>query len=382
MQELLFVLTLLTFLGMTAPLATVGSISVAKSAEALSTASAYDETVFDFMVVDPSVDQVASLRKESSISSVFPCHVEHSFVNLSNKTYTFLSSPDTADRKIGFFNSQTLIEGNFNSVVVDQCAASELGLSIGSFVDFTFNGLTIKRTISGVALPVYFEKGTDFYGGGVFQFAPTNEEFAKAGEVWTYNLAFIDSNDTEKTQTYLGSYLPYGELMTFEEFKAQYEQTHSQGDNSDSHWLDIEETEYQQVVNEFERLGHADCVLEKQELQKKDGLSQASADTYSVQYHHDLTTGLVVGFIYLVFFIIVFCIDLSDESFYGCGGALAGGAISLLTTWGIMTAVINHQILAFSALTSLVKLTCLLPLVGPGVALLVLVIGVIFFEVV
>jgi hypothetical protein len=368
----------LLFLLIPIALGVASCFAIAGTSEAVSKAYTYNHTDFDVLAFSPSKEQVATYKKDASVKSVLPCYF------FAPENVTMLAYDDPTAVQTGFFNDSTLISGDFSGVVVDKKAADNLNVGVGSSISLPLGDNYVTKTVSGVAMPVHFGSSGDFNSKGVVQFYFDQECVTAYGVTPHYGLVFIASNNLAGTEKMLDGYKPYGELETFEEFKADYEKSHKQGSYTDEEWLALEKKAYAEEVAAFEFGTYDGSVQYKEAIDKAGLYSSTSIETVASKKKISLIAGAVGA---VVFALFVFFFDLAEKkdldddfkqghsprkSFFWLffrHSIIAFG--SGLLTFAILLVCANMQVMNFPEFQPLILWTTVLPLAGYLVSIVI-----------
>lgn len=208
---------------------------------------------YDFLINDPSVEQVNQIANEQSVDSVFPVFNYSLDVSGSKmaKGIRVLFAKDMTYANNSIFSDDMVINGDIdyaNGVTIDKTAAEKLGAKVGDNISYDIKGRTYTEKVVAIVTPSASK--VDSYKSGVMLSSLAN----MASQVFvdeSYNLAFIKSNNIAETNQYLQSYIPYGRMQSKIDFSKQYDVEHTRFDETDQEWNKKKEVAYQKYCDEY-----------------------------------------------------------------------------------------------------------------------------------
>jgi hypothetical protein len=382
-MKMKFRLTDLLFAVVPIVLSVVGALGIGADSRAMVTSYTYHSSPFDVYVNYPSESQIASFEKDASVRAVVPYHNFELSVNgpSSSKNVSLLLSKESADKEVGFFDAASLIKGDMSSLVVDQIAADALGVGVGSSLSWTMGSKTLTRSVSGIAMPVYFG-GLSFNGKGVIQGVYDSECQSAFASPLAYQMAFIASKDLSQTKALLSDYKPYGQVISYEEFKTDYEKSYRQGSYSDEEWTSIVTKAYNVYLANWSAGTFPGSVVYKDE---SDAIYHVSENAEASVAHWKMIS-LVVGFLSaLVETMLILLTNHKDKTLYSelaqnlakkeiSSGLILKHSLFCLSS-GLLALLVSSiaafaQLRFFSVYWGVILPLFLLPLLGCGVAFL------------
>lgn len=202
---------------------------ISQQANRYNSQSVYKNTMIDFLVPEPSFEQVESLPGTNGINKIFPFYMTKTQVNVNGKlhTSTVLLSDQMKNIDITMYNADRLIEKSDvlfeNPILVDWQFCHDTSAKIGDVVSVTIAGNSVEYTIYAI-----YETNTLYDGGALL--IEINEEQSTAinsnSKNSGYSGMYVSASEYEVCRIYLNSeYKPLGRLKNPEVFEsdAQYQ---------------------------------------------------------------------------------------------------------------------------------------------------------------
>lgn len=200
----------------------VGGALAVETDKAVDTAtSTFTKSNFDYIIDTPSNEQVAEFKANTAaVEALFPVYNYNTTLKgpSGSVTLDFLVSDDMTDYDITFFNPRRVESGEYkdDGIMLDVTAANRLGAKVGDEIKFTFNVTPITLKVSVIYSEVKYQ--TMSHGVAMAK-RSTEMKNAFASDPRAYQLAFIAAKDKAKCADMLKNYVPYGKLVSFEEYK-------------------------------------------------------------------------------------------------------------------------------------------------------------------
>lgn len=184
--------------------------------------SVYKNSAVDFIVPEPSFEQVDSLPRTNGIDKVFPYFLTKTTVEYSGKTRTttVLLSDQMDNVDFTMYSEKRLIEKSeknvTNPIYVDWQFCKDTSAKVGDNVFITINGEKVEYQIVAI-----YETNSIYDGGAVLVELTDNQKASimNTSKNSGYSGMYISSSDYGKSQTYLmNEYRPLGRLKSRELF--------------------------------------------------------------------------------------------------------------------------------------------------------------------
>ncbi len=228
-----------------------GIYVIAKKSAIEAKQSSFKLTTFEYVIASPTKEQVDGFSKNDAVNKIFPCY-NFEITAKGNYRFPVLMSDSLENYEISLFNEDTCIEGKADAsgIMLDETAAERLGVKVGDSVSFVMGGRQVSLKVSGIYMASTYtglEKGL---GLAVF----TDEMKSYFNKEITYKLAFIDAKDEADYEELLGSYIPYGECMSEEEYISnRKDKENCPPDMTEEAWTNGIIADYIEYKSEFER---------------------------------------------------------------------------------------------------------------------------------
>jgi hypothetical protein len=191
--------------------------------------SIYKNTDIDFIVPEPSDDQVAELPGTNGVDKVFPYYLTKTQVAVAgnSRTTTVLLSDQFQNIDITMYNKNRLIEKASeeydNPILVDWQFCNDTSAQIGDTVSFSIDGGQVEFKIYAI-----YETNSVYDGGAILAqiTAVQKEAIMHKSKNSGYSGAYISSSDYNECRNYLiTDYRPLGRLKSREQFEdeSQYQ---------------------------------------------------------------------------------------------------------------------------------------------------------------
>ena len=204
---------------------------IEQQANAYNSQSVYKNTEVDFIVPEPSFDQIDELPGTNGIDKVFPYFMTKAQVNTgsTSRTTTILLSDQFQNVEITMYNPARLIEKSGtefdNPILVDWQFCHDTGVEIGDTVSFAIGSNTVDFRIYGI-----YETNTIYDGGAILAeiSAEQKDAIAQQSNNNGYSGMYISASDYGACQSYLKTdYRPMGRLKNPDQFNdAEQYQVH------------------------------------------------------------------------------------------------------------------------------------------------------------
>ena len=185
--------------------------------------SIYKNTKLDFIVPEPSLEQVDALPGTNGIDKIFPYYLTKTTVQVNGKqrTTTVLLSDQFQNIDITMYNTNRLIQKSdeeySDPILVDWQFCQDTSAKLGDTVSVSISGNSFDFRITAI-----YETNNIYDGGAVL--AEISEEQKKViidrSRNNGYSGMYISTSDYNACKTYLHSdYRPLGRLKSREQFK-------------------------------------------------------------------------------------------------------------------------------------------------------------------
>ena len=245
-------------------LAVGGGISANANKTVDQATSTFTKSTFDYIVTSPTNQQIADFEADDeAVKEVFPTYnFEITLKNAGKSWKTNLLASDKMEHyDISFFNPRRLYSGQYdeNGLLVDQKLANELNAKLGDIINIGLGNRTYDLKIAAI----YGEVNYQTMQRGVAMIKFTDQMKAGFARNFTsYELCFISTNDKAKCAAMLEDYLPYGELMTYDEYKEELKKKSDPG-MTEEDFEAAAQSAYADYKGKWEAGEHINCVQEK-----------------------------------------------------------------------------------------------------------------------
>ena len=184
--------------------------------------SVYKNTCIDFIVPEPSFDQVNNLPGTNGIDRIFPFFVTKTQVEVNGKSRktTLLLSDQFQNIDITMYNDKRLIDKSNiafdNQIFADWQLCHDTGAKIGDTVSFAVGGVNKKFTISAV-----YETNSIYDSGALLVYISKEqvETIKRNSHNNGYSCMYVSASDYNLCRKYLTTeYRPLGRLKNRESF--------------------------------------------------------------------------------------------------------------------------------------------------------------------
>ena len=194
---------------------------ISQQAAAYNAQSIYKNTSIDFIVPEPSFEQVADLPGQYGISSVFPYFITDADLGINGKTKetTVLLSDQFQNLESTMYNSKRLIKKSAtefdNPILVDWKFCSENAADIGDTVTFY-----IGDNLQEYRIYAIYETNDAFDGALLAKIDQAQlDAIVSQSDSHGYSAMFISASDYNACKSYLTTeYRPLGRLRDRSEF--------------------------------------------------------------------------------------------------------------------------------------------------------------------
>lgn len=178
--------------------------------------SIYKNSSIDFVVPEPSFEQVSELPGTQGIDKVFPFYKTTSLVTINNQTRStnVLMTDQMQNVDITMYNSTRLIKESkkqvTNPILIDWQFAHDTNAEIGDIITITIDDNIIDYTVSAI-----YETNSLYDGGAIL--APITsaqkDTISNNSKNSGYSAMYISASDYSACQSYLKTdYRPLGRL--------------------------------------------------------------------------------------------------------------------------------------------------------------------------
>lgn len=276
----------------------VGGVMSVNAARAVdSQTSTFTKSTFDYIVTSPSNDQISSFEaNKEAVSVVFPTYnFKQTLRGTSPASVNLLASDKMENYDISFFNPRRVVSGSYDEsgLLLDEEAAGRLGAKVGSEVKFDLGNGSYTLTVKAIYARVSYQT----MASGVAMVKFTNEMKAGFAKPFaSYELAFIAANDKAKCAELLKDYKPYGELMTYEDYKVELKKTADPA-MTDDEFEAAAQDGYAKYKNNWENAKHLNCVQEKSKYMAgaEDAVATTKERSFSLSVLFAIFTPLLLG---------------------------------------------------------------------------------------
>ena len=255
------------------------SVNAAKSADAAT--STFTKSTFDYIVTYPTKEQVAEFEANKEVvSEVFPTYnFELTLKNGSAAWKTNLLASDRMEHyDISFFNPRRVVSGAYdeNGIMIDEQVAESLGATVGTELTFGLGANTFKLPVKVIYGAVNYQSLRR--GVAMVKFTDQMKNgFTKTFS--SYELGFIAAKDKAKCAEMLQNYLPYGELMTYEEYKTEAKKI-ADPSLTDEEFEQAVTAAYNKYKSDWLDREHPGCVQDKsQYMAGAEDIAQTTVDS-------------------------------------------------------------------------------------------------------
>ncbi len=194
-------------------------------ADAYNSQSIYKNTDIDFIVPEPSFEQVDTLSGQYGIDKLFPYFMTKTQVSVNGeaRTTTVLLCDQMQNLDITMYNEERLIEKSNeefdNPICVDWRFCYDLSANIGDTVSLSIAGKNLEYKIYAI-----YETNS-LYDGGAIMLEMSDEQkstIIESSKNSGYSGMYISASDYSSCRTYLTSeYRPMGRLKSREQFDSE-----------------------------------------------------------------------------------------------------------------------------------------------------------------
>lgn len=189
---------------------------IISSSETYNQQSIYKNSDMDFIVPEPSFEQVSQLPGTQGIDKVFPFYKTTSLVTINNQTRStnVLLTDQMNNVDITMYCSNRLIKGSNkqynNPVLIDWQFAHDTNAKIGDIITITIGENNVDYTVSAI-----YETNSLYEGGAILApiTAEQKESISNNSKNSGYSAMYVSASDYSTCQTYLKTeYRPLGRL--------------------------------------------------------------------------------------------------------------------------------------------------------------------------
>jgi hypothetical protein len=198
--------------------------------------SVFNDTDFDFIVLDPADFQLEEMDVQSSIDGIFPYHLGTASISKGTEQFdTYAAFSSYTSLEISQYNEartlQSLTVQPSQAIYVDQIVANNIGASLGDSVTLNLDGIDLNLvfTVSKIFIQdtLYLNNlnTNDIPGSVYFPYVQDVKTLieTEVGRVLPWSAVMVDSNNVSATETYFDDYIPYGRMLTREFFGTDLE---------------------------------------------------------------------------------------------------------------------------------------------------------------
>jgi hypothetical protein len=198
---------------------------VEQQASSYNAQSVYKNSDIDFIVPEPSFDQVSELPGTNGVDKVFPFYLTKTEVKVNGKsrTTTVLLSDQFENVGMTMYNDSRLLgksSGDVdNPIFVDWQFSKDTSAKVGDTISFALGGNTVEFTIAAV-----YETNNIYDGGAILAEITQDQKDAVAENANSngYSGAYISATDYNVCRSYLTTdYRPLGRLKNRDQFESE-----------------------------------------------------------------------------------------------------------------------------------------------------------------
>lgn len=198
---------------------------VEQQASSYNAQSVYKNSDIDFIVPEPSFDQVSELPGTNGVDKVFPFYLTKTEVKVNGKsrTTTVLLSDQFENVGMTMYNDSRLLgksSGDVdNPIFVDWQFNKDTSAKVGDTISFALGGNTVEFTIAAV-----YETNNIYDGGAILAEITQDQKDAIAENAKSngYSGAYISATDYNACRSYLTTdYRPLGRLKNRDQFESE-----------------------------------------------------------------------------------------------------------------------------------------------------------------
>lgn len=197
---------------------------IESNANTYNSQSIYKNSEMDFIVPEPSFEQVDNLPGTNGIDKIFPFFLTKMSVNVNgaSRTTTVLLSDRFENVNVTMYSDERLIkevgESVENPIFVDWQFCQDTGANIGDTISITIGSEIIEFHIAAI-----YETNTIYDGGAIIaQISKEQKEIiCSSSHNNGYSGMYVVANDYSSCQTYLTTdYRPLGRLKDRDQFNS------------------------------------------------------------------------------------------------------------------------------------------------------------------
>lgn len=198
---------------------------VEQQASSYNAQSVYKNSDIDFIVPEPSFDQVSELPGTNGVDKVFPFYLTKTEVKVNGKsrTTTVLLSDQFENVGMTMYNDSRLLgkaSGDVdNPIFVDWQFSKDTSAKVGDTISFALGGNTVEFTIAAV-----YETNNIYDGGAILAEITQDQKDAISENAKSngYSGAYISATDYNACRSYLTTdYRPLGRLKNRDQFESE-----------------------------------------------------------------------------------------------------------------------------------------------------------------
>jgi hypothetical protein len=198
---------------------------VEQQASSYNAQSVYKNSDIDFIVPEPSFDQVSELPGTNGVDKVFPFYLTKTEVKVNGKsrTTTVLLSDQFENVGMTMYNDSRLLgkaSGDVdNPIFVDWQFSKDTSAKVGDIISFALGGNTVEFTIAAV-----YETNNIYDGGAILAEITQDQKDAIAENAKSngYSGAYVSATDYNACRSYLTTdYRPLGRLKNRDQFESE-----------------------------------------------------------------------------------------------------------------------------------------------------------------
>ena len=244
-----------------------GAMSVSANKTVDDATSTFTKSNFDYIITSPSNAQLEQFAaNKEAVEFIFPTYnfeVTLKGAGTSVKT-KLLASDKMENYDISFFNPRRVVAGAYDAsgIMIDEDVAIKLGATVGSEISFGLGGGNWKLPVK----VIYGKVDYQTFPTGVAMISFTDEiknGFSSSVKFNNYELAFIAAKNKSECAAMLKDYKPYGEVMTYEDYKEMQQKIREPG-LSDEDFEAACQNGYEGYVRDWEAAPHINCVQDKE----------------------------------------------------------------------------------------------------------------------
>ena len=241
-----------------------GAMSTETNIAIDSATSTFTKSTFDYLIVSPSNEQLTTFAANTeAVDSLFPVYNYENTLKATNAAKVNLLLSDKMENyDISFFNPKRIAKGEYSEsgLLLDEVAARKLGADVGMNVTFPLGGGSFTLPVAAIYSEVNYQTMANGVAMAKFTTAMNDAFLTKAT---AYDLTFIAAKDKAKCLEMLKDYKPMGQLATYAEYKAEWDEQRPDGEYTDEEWEARVTASYNAYKASFIAAKHINVVQDK-----------------------------------------------------------------------------------------------------------------------